>query len=64
MQQTASEQENELISNKLLRRIDELKHEKEKLLLQVEREEEYLTNTLQKQLAQVRPLSFLCGCAA
>ena len=38
----------------MLKRIDELKAEKEKILLQVEREEEYLTNTLQKQLAKVK----------
>lgn len=31
-----------------------MKQEKERLLAQVEREEEYVTNTLQRQLAQVR----------
>jgi len=36
-----------------LKRISNLKKEKGELLLQVEQEEEYLTNTLQKKLNQV-----------
>eukprot|EP00127_Corallochytrium_limacisporum_P005635 Clim_evm14s210 gene=Clim_evmTU14s210 len=37
----------------LLQKIDRLKKEKERLLLQVEEEEEYLTNTLQRKLEKV-----------
>ncbi|RUS20810.1 hypothetical protein BC938DRAFT_475499 [Jimgerdemannia flammicorona] len=49
-----AEQEEEYISNKLLKRISGLKKEKGELLLQVEQEEEYLTNTLQKKLSQLQ----------
>ncbi|KAI9313501.1 hypothetical protein BX666DRAFT_1977081 [Dichotomocladium elegans] len=49
-----AEQEEEYISNKLLKRISGLKKEKGELLIQVEQEEEYLTNTLQKRLNQLQ----------
>lgn len=39
----------------MMKRLMELKKEKEDLALEVEREEELLTNTLQKKLNQVRP---------
>ncbi|KAF9934478.1 hypothetical protein FBU30_001971 [Linnemannia zychae] len=47
-----AEQEEENISNRLLKRISGLKKEKGELMLQVEQEEEYLTKTLQKKLNQ------------
>ncbi|KAF9128990.1 hypothetical protein BGW39_004560 [Mortierella sp. 14UC] len=47
-----AEQEEENISNRLLKRISGLKKEKGELMLQVEQEEEYLTKTLQKKLSQ------------
>ncbi|KAG1462556.1 hypothetical protein G6F56_005493 [Rhizopus delemar] len=50
----AAEQEEEFISNKLLKRISGLKKEKSELLLQVEQEEEYMTNMLQKKLNQLQ----------
>ncbi|KAG2234511.1 hypothetical protein INT48_007324 [Thamnidium elegans] len=49
-----TEQEEEYISNKLLKHITGLKKEKGELLIQVEQEEEYLTNMLQKKLVQVQ----------
>lgn len=49
-----TEQEEEFISNKLLKHITGLKKEKGELLVQVEQEEEYLTNMLQKKLVQVK----------
>ncbi|KAG1458249.1 hypothetical protein G6F46_006857 [Rhizopus delemar] len=49
-----AEQEEEYISNKLLKRISGLKKEKSELLLQVEQEEEYMTNMLQKKLNQLQ----------
>jgi len=39
---------------RLIRRMNELRQEKEELLLQVEREEEQLTNTLSKKLESMR----------
>lgn len=48
-----AEQEEEYISNKLLKRITGLKKEKSELLMQVEQEEEYMTNMLQKKLNRV-----------
>lgn len=54
LQQAAAEQEEDYISNKLLRRIDEVKAEKARLLQQLERDEQYMADTLQKQLKQVR----------
>ncbi|KAF9578258.1 hypothetical protein BGW38_006040, partial [Lunasporangiospora selenospora] len=50
----AAEQEEENISNRLLKRISGLKKEKGELMLQVEQEEEYLTKTLQKKLSQLQ----------
>jgi len=52
-QQLSAEQQEEFISNKLLRRISDLKREKEQLLLQVEQEEEHMTNTLSKKVSQL-----------
>ncbi|KAG0052443.1 hypothetical protein BGZ83_002609 [Gryganskiella cystojenkinii] len=49
-----AEQEEENISNRLLKRISGLKKEKGELMLQVEQEEEYLTKTLQKKLTQLQ----------
>ncbi|KAI7907247.1 uncharacterized protein BX663DRAFT_495306 [Cokeromyces recurvatus] len=49
-----AEQEEEFISNRLLKRITGLKKEKSELLLQVEQEEEYMTNMLQKKLNQLQ----------
>ncbi|KAG0278217.1 hypothetical protein BGZ95_004460 [Linnemannia exigua] len=49
-----AEQEEENISNRLLKRISGLKKEKGELMLQVEQEEEYLTKTLQKKLNQLQ----------
>ncbi|KAI7868821.1 uncharacterized protein EV154DRAFT_133384 [Mucor mucedo] len=49
-----AEQEEEFISNRLLKRITGLKKEKGELLLQVEQEEEYMTNMLQKKLSQLQ----------
>ncbi|ORX58713.1 hypothetical protein DM01DRAFT_1381388 [Hesseltinella vesiculosa] len=49
-----AEQEEEYISNKLLKRISGLKKEKGELLMQVEQEEEYMTNMLQKKLNRLQ----------
>lgn len=49
-----AEQEEEFISNRLLKRITGLKKEKSELLVQVEQEEEYMTNMLQKKLNQLQ----------
>ncbi|KAI8368878.1 hypothetical protein EDC96DRAFT_504646 [Choanephora cucurbitarum] len=49
-----AEQEEEFISNRLLKKITGLKKEKGELLLQVEQEEEYMTNMLQKKLNQLQ----------
>ncbi|CAO3589701.1 unnamed protein product [Absidia cylindrospora] len=49
-----AEQEEEYISNKLLKRITGLKKEKSELLIQVEQEEEYMTNMLQKKLNRLQ----------
>ncbi|GAN10340.1 coiled-coil domain-containing protein 6 [Mucor ambiguus] len=49
-----AEQEEEFISNKLLKHITGLKKEKGELLIQVEQEEEWLTNMLQKKLVQLQ----------
>jgi len=51
--QVSAEQQEEFISNTLLRRISDLKKEKESLLVQVEQEEEYMTNTLSKKVSQL-----------
>ena len=49
-----AEQEEEYISNKLLKKIQSLKKEKEALANNYEREEEYLTNDLSRKLNQLR----------
>jgi len=48
------EAEEEFITIKLLKRLEEIKSEKAHLMNQVEQEEEYLTNTLQKRLQKVQ----------
>ena len=52
--QARAEQEEEYISNKLLKKIQSLKKEKELLANNYEREEEYLTNDLSRKLSQLR----------
>ncbi|KAJ3034716.1 hypothetical protein HDV00_004762 [Rhizophlyctis rosea] len=52
--QASAEQEEEYISNKLLKRINSLKKEKSELLLKVEHEEEMITSTLQQKLRQLQ----------
>jgi chromosome segregation ATPase len=48
------EAEEEFITIKLLKRLEEIKSEKAHLMNQVEQEEEYLTNNLQKRLEKVQ----------
>ena len=55
-QQAQAEQEEEFISNTLLKKIHSLKKEKEALAMNYEQEEEFLTNDLSRKLAQVRGL--------
>ena len=52
-QQARAEQEEEFISNTLLKKIQALKKEKETLALNYEQEEECLTNDLSRKLSQV-----------
>lgn len=52
-QQAKAEQEEEYISNTLLKKIQALKKEKETLAHHYEREEECLTNDLSRKLNQV-----------
>ena len=52
--QAKAEQEEEFISNTLLKRIQVLKKEKETLALKYEHEEECLTNDLSRKLNQLR----------
>lgn len=47
------EQEEEFLVNKLSKRLNQLKREKQTLANEVEQEEEYLVNNLQKRLAKV-----------
>ena len=54
MQQARAEQEEEYISNTLLKKINSLKKEKEMLAVNYEHEEEFLTNDLTRKLNQVR----------
>ena len=56
-QQAKAEQEEEFISNTLLKKIQELKKEKESLALNYEQEEECLTNDLSRKLNQVTHIS-------
>ena len=53
LQQAQAEQEEEFISNTLLKKIHSLKKEKEALAMNYEQEEEFLTNDLSRKLAQV-----------
>ncbi|XP_064638623.1 coiled-coil domain-containing protein 6-like [Lineus longissimus] len=52
--QARAEQEEEFISNTLLKKIHKLKKEKETLAMNYEQEEEYLTNDLSRKLSQLR----------
>ncbi|XP_077998991.1 coiled-coil domain-containing protein 6-like isoform X1 [Glandiceps talaboti] len=52
--QARAEQEEEFISNTLLKKIQALKKEKEKLAVNYEQEEEFLTNDLSRKLLQLR----------
>jgi len=52
--QARAEQEEEYISNKLLKKIQSLKKEKETLANNYEREEEFLTNDLSRKLTQLK----------
>ncbi|KAH9487930.1 Coiled-coil domain-containing protein 6 [Bulinus truncatus] len=52
--QAKAEQEEEFISNTLLKKIQSLKKEKEMLAMNYEQEEEYLTNDLSRKLYQLR----------
>lgn len=54
--QARVEQEEEYISNMLLKRIQKLKSDKESIALKYEEEEEHLTNDLTRKLSQVRAL--------
>ena len=47
------EQEEECITNKLMKRLKQLRDEKQTLANEVEHEEEYLVNNLQKRLQKV-----------
>lgn len=50
----SAEAEEDFIANKLTKKLELLRAEKNELLATVELEEEYLTNNLQKKLNQVR----------
>ncbi|XP_052264875.1 coiled-coil domain-containing protein 6-like isoform X2 [Dreissena polymorpha] len=52
--QARAEQEEEFISNTLLKKIQLLKKEKESLAMNYEQEEEFLTNDLSRKLTQLR----------
>ena len=53
LQQAQAEQEEEFISNTLMKKIHLLKKEKEALAVNYEQEEEFLTNDLSRKLTQV-----------
>jgi len=53
-QQARAEQEEEFISNTLLKKIQELKKEKETLASHYEKEEEFLTNQLTKKMTHLK----------
>ena len=55
-----AEQQEEFISNTLLKKIQALKNEKEQLARNYEQEEEFLTNDLSRKLFQVRWLKICC----
>ena len=50
----STEAEEERLTNRLIKRLHDVKSEKEQLALEVEREEGLLTNNLQKKLNQLR----------
>ena len=52
--QQQAEQEEEFISNTLLKRIQRLKQEKESLAISLEQEEEFLTNDLTRKLQKAQ----------
>ncbi len=52
-QQNQVEQEEELITNTLLKRLEQLRREKQDLSIEVEQQESYLLNTLQKRLDEL-----------
>lgn len=52
--QQQAEQEEEFISNTLLKKIQRLKQEKESLAINYEQEEEFLTNELSRKLQRVK----------
>lgn len=52
--QQQAEQEEEFISNTLLKKIQRLKQEKESLAINYEQEEEFLTNDLSRKLQRVK----------
>lgn len=53
LQMAESEAEEDFITNKLTKKLEALRTEKNELLAKVELEEEYLTNNLQKRLNTV-----------
>ncbi|VDK49469.1 unnamed protein product [Cylicostephanus goldi] len=57
-----AEQEEEYISNILLKRIQKLKNDKETLAQKYEQEEEFLTNDLMRKIKQVNPFSLFVIC--
>lgn len=61
-QQAKAEQEEEYISNTLLKKIQALKKEKETLAHHYEREEECLTNDLSRKLNQVCTYCYFMYC--
>lgn len=52
--QQQAEQEEEFISNTLLKKIQRLKQEKESLAINYEQEEEFLTNDLSRKLQKIK----------
>ncbi|XP_028402179.1 coiled-coil domain-containing protein 6-like isoform X1 [Dendronephthya gigantea] len=56
--QAKAEQEEEFISNTLMKKIQSLKKEKESLAMNYEQEEEFLTNDLSRKLMQLRQEKF------
>jgi hypothetical protein len=55
-----AEQQEEFISNTLLKKIQALKNEKEQLARNYEQEEEFLTNDLSRKLFQVCMFAIRC----
>lgn len=52
-QHIESEQEEEFITNRLLKTLRNLEQEKYKILVDIDREQEYLTNTLHRKMSKV-----------